>query len=123
MTKEITSKDAFALDFHTLFPAMEDESSVLIGCRKVDYSASKIARAVEDCDAQVLNINVTSLSPSPYTTDELIVSLRFGHLNSESVCRSLERYGYNVINVASSKEYADDTLRMRANELLRYLEI
>lgn len=120
MTKEITAKDAINFDFQLLFPPIEDESNLLLSCRRSDYSASQISRAVEDCDAQVLNLNVTSLSKD---VSDVVVSLRVNHRNPAPITRSLERYGYEVLTASSKSTNDADTMRSRANELLRYLEL
>ncbi len=124
MTKELLAKDNrnsdFYTEYNTLFPAVGDECRMLIGCRRANYSASEIARAVEDCDAQLLNLNVTSLAAEEA---DLVVALRVNHLNAGSIARSLDRYGYQVLDIASSSTLDDDRLRLRAAELLRYLEM
>ncbi|GFI52668.1 hypothetical protein IMSAGC021_00974 [Muribaculaceae bacterium] len=43
-----------------LFPKMEESSTLVLTCRRGDYSASRIARAVDDADAHLLNLNVTA---------------------------------------------------------------
>lgn len=120
MTKDLTPKDESAIDFELFFPHAQDESRLLVGCRQADYSASLIARAVEDCNAQVLNLNVTSLSAG---ASGLVVDLRVNHRNAEAISRSLARYGYEVIEAKSSACAETEKMRSRANELLRYLEI
>lgn len=120
MTKDLTPKDAPVSDFDIFFPPTPDESRLLVGCRQIDYSASMIARAVEDCNAQVLNLNVTSL---PSAQQHLVVDLRVNHRNAEPIARSLARYGYDVIDTRSGSLYETETMRSRANELLRYLEL
>lgn len=103
------------------FPFNHDSSEITIECSRVDYSASAIARAVEDCNAHLLNLNVTSQEAS--TADAVVVDLRVSHRSSEAVARSLERYGFMVTSMASD---ADDPLaakaRAHALELLHYLE-
>lgn len=120
MTKDLTPKDESVLDFDLFFPHVEDESRLLVGCRQDDYSASMIARAVEDCNAQVLNLNVTSLSSAGAG---MVVDLRVNHRNAEAITRSLARYGYDVIEAKSGSLHETEKMRSRANELLRYLEI
>lgn len=89
-------------------------------CRRDDYSASHIARAVEDADAHVLNLNVTSdEAPEGYIS----VELRIDHLNPASVARSLERYGYIVVGLEDIVDNSDDDSRRRIDELLRYLNV
>lgn len=115
-------------DPERLFPPVEESSRVVIAVDSRHYSASAIARAVEDCDAHLINLNVAA-----GTTDagETVVDLRTDHRNAAAVCRSLERYGYRVI--ATSGDDATDsdgpadpldaTTRDRVNEVLRYLSI
>ena len=46
----------------TLTPPLPQEASeLLLSCPPADYSASSIARAVEDCDAQLLALSVTGM--------------------------------------------------------------
>lgn len=120
MTKDLLPKDVLVRDFDVLFPATDDQSSLLVRCARSDYSASILSRAVEDCQAQVLNLNVTSISDSP---SHLIVALRINHRNPQAVVRSLERYGYDVVSALSGSEEENEMLRLRAKEVLRYLEI
>lgn len=94
----------------------------MLACRRQDYSASVIARAVEDCDAHVINLNVLG-ECTPY--GEMQVALRVDHRNASAVARSLQRFGYEVVEIESPEEYdpGAEQARSRANELLRYLEI
>lgn len=111
------------------FPAAGDSSRLLVGCRREDYSASRLARAVEDCDAHVLNLNITSMGEAA-TADgaaeyPVIVDLRVSHRNADSIRRSLERYGYTVLDAltADDSESADSLSRERIDQLIRFLEI
>lgn len=110
------------LDKDILFPHSPDASTLLIACGQKDYSASVIARAVEDCDAHVINLNVLA-DRTPL--GELKVALRVDHRNASGVARSLQRFGYEVIDVETpgGEDTHADQARERANELLRYLEI
>ena len=116
-----------------LFPAVDESSRLLVGCRREDYSASRIAHAVEDCNAHLLNLNVTSFGEKynyNLNDDDLgadakfpvVFDIRVSHRNAESIGRSLERYGYTVLDSSSSNE-PDDTTASRIDGLLRYLEI
>lgn len=111
--------EQFTVDY--LMPPMDEASRLLVACRPGDFSASAIARAVEDTNAHLVNLNVT-----PHRLDDgrLTVELRTNHSNSSAAARSLERYGYEVLALNSSAQAcADDHLRARANELLHLLEI
>lgn len=120
MTKELLPKDIIIPEINVLFPEIEDQSHLLVSCRRADYSASLIARAVEDCNAQLLNLNVTTL---PSDASDVIVSLRINHRNPAPVVRSLQRYGYEVMNAISTNEEDNEIMRSRANEILKYLEL
>lgn len=102
-----------------LFPLVEESSTLLLTCRRGDYSASRIARAVEDCDAHLLNLNVTS--DTERLDNRIAVEIRVSHRNPMSVARSLERYGYEVDDV-DLRTVDDDMIKARVAELLHYLE-
>lgn len=110
------------LDKDILFPHSPDASTIILACQQSNYSASVIARAVEDCDAHVINLNVLACRSE---VGELMVALRVDHRNASSVARSLRRFGYEVIDIESPDDFDIDAevARSRANELLRYLEI
>lgn len=103
-----------------LYPVVEGASHLLVGCRKEDYSASRIARAVEDCDAHLLNLNTMTDESRSY---DLLVDLRVNRLCGEAVARSLERYGYEVLDFEAGEGLDDSTLRRRVEEVLRYLDV
>ena len=115
-----------------LFPPVAESSRLLVGCRREDYSASRIAHAVEDCDAHLLNLNVTAFEPSDGDSDidtvndakfPVVFDMRVSHRNAERISRSLERYGYTVLKTSSNERSDDDTLRRRIDEFFRYLEV
>lgn len=103
-------------------PSAPNSSTLVITCQASDYCASTICRAVEDCDAHVLNLNVIS-AVSRY--GEMQVALRVDHRYADSVMRSLERFGYETIHYESPCDDLPSTemARSRANELLRYLNV
>ncbi len=114
------------------YPPVAESSRLLIGCSREDYSASRIARAVEDCDAHLLNLNITARPDK--TGDEegeafrlpyqYLVDIRVSHRNASGVKRSLERYGYDVLDILSAEHSEDsEMMRKRIDELFRYLEI
>ncbi len=94
-----------------------------------DYSASAIARAVEDCDAHLINLNVLADRPSE-APGQCLVALRVDHRNASAVARSLERYGMRVIALGGEGEADIDfydphqaITRERLDQLLRIIEI
>ena len=103
-----------------LFPVVEDSCRLTMICHKSDYAASIVARAVEDCDAHVLNLNV---SGETTPTGQMVVELRVGVNNGESVARSLARYGYEVVQIVHENAVDEDTMRRRVDELMHYIEL
>lgn len=106
-----------------IFPPNPESSRLLIGLPKADFMASHIARAVEDADARLLNLNVTSL-PSAVPSG-VVVDLRVSHRNPERVVHSLERHGYDVLSVLSpdASDDSDETMRRRYDELMYLLSL
>lgn len=103
-----------------------------MGCRREDYSASRLAHAVEDCNAHLLNLNVTSGSAASQRFDApeygdpkfpVIVDLRVNHRNADSIARSLERYGFTVLDTDAPDSADNDVMRERLDHLWRYLNV
>lgn len=104
-----------------LFPRIEESSRLLVSCIPADYSASRIARAVEDADAHLLNLNVTS--DGERLDNRLVAELRVSHRSPLAVARSLERYGFEVIDVDHASLESDGTASDRIQELLHILNL
>lgn len=116
-----------------LFPPVADSSRLLVGCRREDYSASLIARAVEDCNAHLLNLNVTSLGNTGDSGDDeamaaadpkfpVVFDIRVNHRDTAGIMRSLERYGYTVLDTQNARGADDDTLRERIDYFFKYIQ-
>ncbi|MDE6269994.1 MAG: hypothetical protein K2M12_03955 [Muribaculaceae bacterium] len=127
MTKELSAKDIKKLSAEQLYAPAAEESLLLVACRRADYSASRMAHAAEDVDAHVLNLNVTTLGADDGSRSEsVVVALRVARRDATAVVRSLERYGYDVLDFCSNDPTADadlDSARENAAALLRLLEI
>ena len=108
-------------DIADLYPFIPDSCHLLIGTGRDDFLASRIAHAVEDAEANLLNMNITSLTDDD---NRHIVELRVSHRNPERVARSLERYGYNILEVTSDTPLAsDDIAARRLEEFMRYINV
>lgn len=94
-------------------------STVTLECAPGDYSASMIAHAVEDVDATPLNINVSQPADAG---GEMQVSLRINRRDPEAAIRSLERYGFRVVEAYGSPE-APTALQERLAALQAYLNV
>lgn len=97
-----------------LIAARDDSSMLTIDCAPGDYSASRIARAIEDADA-----NLVDLLSSPAEEGRMRVTLRVSHSDPSAAARSLERYGFEVTE-AHGAEYADAQI---ADDRLRALQL
>ncbi|MDE6651828.1 MAG: hypothetical protein K2K08_05415 [Paramuribaculum sp.] len=106
-----------------LFPHCEESGELSVRCFRSDFSASRIARAVEDVDAHILNMNVTSeVTP----LGEVIVDLRVSHRNVTAVAHSLERYGYEVHHIGSEttgNDAENEVTASRIAELMVHLKV
>lgn len=125
MTKELSAKDIKKLSIEQLFAPAADTSSLLVACDRREYSASRLARAVEDADAHLLNLNVTSLRADDAPDGTVVVALRVGRRDALAVARSIERYGYDVLDFSgdTGDDGSYDTARRNADTLLRLLEM
>ena len=126
-SKDVISPNEFLpalpqeLSVERLFPPRDDSSRLLISCLPCDYSASGIARAVEDADAHLLNLNVTS--DGQKLENRVVAELRVSHRSPLAVARSLERYGYEVMDVEHDALKDDTTASDLINELLYYIDL
>jgi len=79
-----------------------DISYVELECAASDYSASKVAHAVEDADT-----HLAGLWTVPSDGGKLHVTLRVLRSNPEPIVHSLRRYGFDVTDAygLSSQEY------------------
>lgn len=82
-----------------------DSSVIELICTPADYSASRIAHAVEDTDAHLVDLLTV-----PGEDDCLRVTLRVRCEDPTAAVHSLERYGYEV-----SAVHAQENLMMTAS--------
>ncbi len=119
-TSKTPQTDVKIHDLEHLFPYVAESSELTIECSRSDYSASTIARAIEDAEAHLLNLNVTAAES---TAGMIQVALRVSHRNAGSVARSLERYGYNIVEIHSGYDADSALTALRIEELLTHMEI
>ena len=104
-----------------ILPDADDSCELLVACPPGDYSASALSRGVEDCDARVLAMSVTSMRDAE---GRPVVMLRANTRTPEGIARSLARYGYEVIHTAGGiSPHEHNRAIARVNELLHYLEM
>lgn len=101
-----------------MIAARDDCSVITVECPAGDYSASRIAHAVEDTDAHLVD-----LWSVPGADGKVRVTLRIRRDDPSSTVHSLERYGYDVVS-AYGNEYRDPELAaMRLLELKTLLGV
>ncbi|MBD5214632.1 MAG: hypothetical protein HDS75_07430 [Bacteroidales bacterium] len=106
-----------------LYPATGG-AELLLDVAPSDFSASHIARAVEDADRHLVNLNV--MGGRYGDTGRMLVALRIDSPDGlPDVVRSLERYGFSIAAASSGYggDISDEESRMRVAELLHILEL
>lgn len=110
-----------ASQLDAIWPQQPDASHYLVACAPHDYSASAFAKAVEDCDAQLLGLSVTGMRDS---AGRPVVAITASCSSTEGVTRSLARYGYEVIYARGADGSPEqDRYMERLGELMHYLEM
>lgn len=118
--KYIGEIDAMSMlrGLESLVSGRDDSSIVTIQCAPNDYSASRIATAVEDADAHLVD-----LWSHPAQGGMIEVNIRVRRDDPSAVVHSLERYGYEV-TYATGKTYRDaETTALRLLELNTLLNV
>lgn len=104
-----------------MYPELPETCELTVTCPPGQYAASVVARAVEDCDAHLLNLNVTA---EPGADGRTVVELRISHRDGHAVARSLARYGYDVTDIrGAAPDPVELAARERINALLHELNI
>ncbi|MCH5225952.1 MAG: hypothetical protein J1D77_08110 [Muribaculaceae bacterium] len=90
----------------------DDCSVITVECGPEDYCASAIAHAIEDSDAHLVD-----LLSAPADNGRMSVTLRVRHSDPTAAVRSLERYGYHVVEAHSSGDHFQ-TMEIATERLL-----
>lgn len=101
-----------------LLPARDDSSVIVMECRPEEYSASAIARAVEDADAHLVD-----MISRPSDDGRISVTLRVRLTDPSAAVRSLERYGYDVVDSGGRAIANSAIAEDRLNALQVYLNV
>ncbi len=133
----MTAKDDIKTELERLFPYTEDASTLVVSCSKHNYCASQLCRAIEDCDAHVLNLNVIDVEVPGVSADSdtrhfdidyedaprTYIELRISHRNTEAAARSVARYGYDVEYVRDAVGTTKGDIDSRLGSLMRILNV
>lgn len=104
--------------FGRLIAPRDDSSVLLVECEPHDYSASIIARAVEDVDAHLVD-----LISHPAPDGMLHVTLRIRALDPSQAAMSLERYGYRVVESTQGSDIDTGILAERLASLQALINV
>lgn len=99
--------------------ARDDSSVVVIECSPEDYSASLLAHAVEDADAHLVDL----LSAPAPDGNHLRVTIRVRMRDPETAIRSLERYGFRVVDAHGISDETPSVLEERLAALQIFLNV
>lgn len=109
MTLETTDRTKIS------FSRTEDSSLISLSIPVRDYSASAIARAVEDSDSHLL-----AMATSPSEDGMLETIIKVGRKDPAGAVRSLRRYGFNV-TYADESPIFEQLSKERLDQLRIYL--
>jgi len=84
-----------------------------------DYYLSEIARLVEENDARIISLYVSSSTDST----EIDVTLKLNLFDLTPIIRSFERFGYSIKASFRDEDKLDTLYRDRYEEFMRYLNI
>ncbi len=100
----VIDRDSLLEGIGRMIAARDDCSVITLECSPADYSASRIAQAVEDTDAHLVD-----LWSVPADGGRMRVTLRVRRDDPSSTVHSLERYGYDVVS-AYGNDYGDSEM-------------
>lgn len=93
----IIDESSLLMGLSRMIAPRDDCSIITLECSPQDYSASVIAHAVEDTDAHLVDLLTV-----PAENGHIHVTLRVRNSDPSSTVRSLERYGFEVLEANSS---------------------
>lgn len=105
--------------FSHLSAADQPGGVLVLSMTSRDYSLSEIARLVEENDAKIINLLV---STSPDST-ELDVTIKLNVFDLSAIIRSFERYNYSIKASYRDDDKIESLNRDRYEEFMRYLNI
>lgn len=101
-----------------MMPPRPESSVINVICTPAEFSASAIARAVEDADAHLLDMHTL---PAPH--GNLQVVLRISRMDPAGAARSLRRYGFTVSSTESRVNTDQEQSLVRLQALQRFFDI
>lgn len=103
----------------TQFSDQPKGSVIVLRMAHWDYSLQEISRLIENNNAKVLHVAVTSSTKEQHT--EMMVTVKLNVKNPARVVATFERFGYNVFSMFQEDE-PESLDRERLDNLFRFLE-
>ncbi len=100
----VIDRDSLLEGLGRMIAPRDDCSVITLECLPADYSASRIAHAVEDSDAHLVDMWST-----PSEDGKIQVTLRVRREDPASTVHSLERYGYDVVSSYGNSDSDSDS--------------
>lgn len=114
----VITRDSMLEGLGRMIAARDDSSVIALECASGDYSASRIALAVEGAD-----VHLVDMCSSPSEGGKIKILLRVRCNDPSAVVRSLERYGYDVLWSYGSENIDSEQAAWRLLELKTLLEV
>ncbi len=114
----VINRDSMFEGLGRMIAARDDCSLITLECAAGDYSASRIAHAVEDSDAHLVD-----LWSVPADGGKVQVTLRVRRDDPSPAVHSLERYGYDVVAAYGNENRDEELSAMRLLELRTLLNV
>lgn len=114
----VVSRDSMLEGLGRMIAGRDDCSVITVECAAGDYSASRIAHAVEDSDAHLVD-----LWSVPSAEGKVKVTLRVRRDDPSPAVHSLERYGYDVVDSYGNENADSELSALRLLELKTLLSI
>ncbi|MCM1153436.1 MAG: hypothetical protein NC328_07270 [Muribaculum sp.] len=117
-TLGVVDRDMLLRGLGQMITPRDDSSLIVVRCAPAEYSATSLAHAVEDAEA-----NLVDLWTRPGEEGDILVTLRVTHSDPSACVHHLERYGFEVVDAMGST-YADaDMARERLMQLQALLSV
>lgn len=114
----VIDRDSILEGLGRMIAARDDSSVISVECAAADYSASRLAHAVEDSDAHLVDMLTL-----PAEDGRISAMLRVRRSDPTPTVRSLERYGFEVVDVESDRYDDSERAAMRLLELKTILNV
>lgn len=114
----VVTRDSMLEGIGRMIAGRDDCSVITLECAAGDYSASRIAHAVEDSDAHLVD-----LWSVPADGGKVRVTLRVRRDDPSPAVHSLERYGYEVTDSYGNGNSDEELSAMRLLELRTLLSV